>query len=168
MPAARRDQILPLAVGGAAAAALGTVPLHRLPRPVRVGYVVVPAACTAAILYIAQGKRGSRTEDEETSSAPADATTIEEDAQTAADEIAPRLPWIGRLGLSLGLGTAVAGAGAAGIWIDHRVEDVLRSRRIPAPRLAMGIASGILTVVLAAVDDSEDSEDSENSGGSEG
>ncbi|GAA1486058.1 hypothetical protein [Brachybacterium fresconis] len=165
MPAARRDQILPLAVGGAAAAALGMVPLHRLPRPVQVAYVLVPAVLTATITYAAEGARSPRQVDgtattplaQAPARTPASASAAE-DAQPTDGESSRSQPWFARFGLSVGLGAVVAGGGVAAIRIDHRVENALRSRGVPSPRLVIGLATGVLTVASVAIDDSGDSE----------
>lgn len=175
MRAVRRDQILPLTVGGVAAAALGTIPLHRLPRPVRIAYVVGPGALTAILTYAAQG----RSDGPQASEAGATPLVVEAaetaphtqlDTATAGETAAGDEPAGSglstgeteastsqgfRLVLSLGLGALVAGAGATGLWMDHRVEDALRSRGVPAPRLVMGLATGVITVVITAFDADE-------------
>ncbi|APX31707.1 hypothetical protein BH708_02080 [Brachybacterium sp. P6-10-X1] len=165
MPAAPRDTIFPLVIGGAASTALGMIPLHRLPHPVQIGYVVLPAAFAAAVTYAAQRTRDRRQPGEAPAPPPAAAPVpAAEDARASDVESCDARPWVGRLGLSLGVGAVVAGAGAGGIWIDHRVENVLRSLAVPAPRLVMGIAGGIITTVLAAGADSEDSDGPDDSG----
>ncbi|WP_193104450.1 hypothetical protein [Brachybacterium sp. FME24] len=168
MCALRRDQILPLAVGTVAAAALGTIPLHRLPRPLQIGYVVAPATLTAIVTHVAQGARDPRhrgdtdadsltTEPAESAqeTAPVTGTVVADEPAGTADEVEAPISTSWRLGLSLGLGALVAGAGVAGIWIDHRVEDALRSRGVPAPRLVMGLGTGVLTAAFAALDTDE-------------
>ena len=182
MRAPRQDQILPLAVGGVAAAALGTVPLHRLPRPLRTAYVVIPGALTAVLTYAAFGKPGQRPA-RDAGSAPLTAAAVEtrDEAETvgetagaddpagsahegededenegedAGEDEVPTSQGF-RLVLSLGLGSLLVGAGAAAIWVDHRIEDALRSRGVPAPRLIMGLATGLITVAITASDTDE-------------
>lgn len=150
MPTTRCATLLPHVLGGVAAAALGTVPLHRLPRPVRVGYVLVPAVLATGITFLSLRARDAP-EDAELSAG----TGSEDAAMTTPVEGGDPRPWIGWLGLSLGLGAIAAGASAAGIRIDHRVEDALRSRGVRAPRLVMGAATGALTVAVTVLDDSE-------------
>lgn len=168
MCALRRDQVLPLAVGTVAAAALGTIPLHRLPRPLQIGYVVVPATLTAIVTHVAQGPRDSRhrgeidadslTTDHAESpqeTAPATETVAVDAPAGTADEADAPISTSCRLGLSLGFGALIAGAGVAGIWLDHRVEDALRSRGVSAPRLVMGLGTGVLTAAMIALDTDE-------------
>ena len=180
MRAPRQDQILPLAVGGVAAAALGTVPLHRLPRPLRTAYVVIPGALTAVLTYAAFGKPGQPPA-RDAGPAPLTAAAVEtrdeaetvgetagagdpagyahenenenEDEGAGEDEVPTSQGF--RLVLSLGLGSLLVGAGAAAICVDHRVEDALRSRGVPAPRLIMGLATGLITVAITASDTDE-------------
>lgn len=172
MRALRQDQILPLAVGGVAAAALGTIPLHRLPRPVRIAYVVIPGVLTAVLTHAAFGEP-HQPQASETGAARLTAGLAEtapemgqeaatvgetaaagEPAGTAHEDEAPTSPGF-RLVLSLGLGALIAGAGAVAIWVDHRVEEALRSRRVPAPRLLMGLGTGVITVVITTFDTDE-------------
>ncbi|MGP4915505.1 hypothetical protein ACTXJ9_07350 [Brachybacterium tyrofermentans] len=182
MRAPRQDQILPLAVGGVAAAALGTVPLHRLPRPLRTAYVVIPGALTAVLTYAALGQPGQQpARDAGPSPLTAAAEETEKEAATVGetagaddpagsvdvDEFADAIQKSEgfRLLLSLGIGSLIAGAGAAAIWVDHRVEDALRSRGVPAPRLIMGLATGAINVAISAfeVDEVDETEKSPES-----
>ena len=57
MPQSQRSRILSLAVGTAAASGLGMIPVHRLPRPVRAGYVALPAVLTTGVSLLAQQGR---------------------------------------------------------------------------------------------------------------
>lgn len=193
MRAPRQAQILPLAVGGVAAAALGTIPLHRLPRPLRIAYCVIPGALTAVLTHVAYGDPDQPTayddpDQPQTSAAgtapfAAEGAGEGEDAATVGEaagvgETAGVRETVGvgepagftrededgdgepasqsfRLVLSLGLGVLIAGASAAGIWMDHRIEDVLRSRGVPAPRLLMGLGTGLITVAITASDTDE-------------
>ncbi|MGP9682238.1 MULTISPECIES: hypothetical protein [unclassified Brachybacterium] len=178
MRAPRQTQILPLAVGGVAAAALGTIPLHRLPRPLRIAYCVIPGALTAVLTHVAYGASdqpaasaaGTAPFAAEGAGEGEDAATVGETAgvretvgvgepagPTRGDEDGDGEPASQsfRLVLSLGLGVLIAGASAAGIWMDHRIEDALRSRGVPAPRLLMGLGTGLITVAITASDTDE-------------
>lgn len=174
MPAARRPTILAHVVGGAAAAALGSIPLHRLPRPVQVCYVAVPAALAGLVIYVGQGPGSGGEPVAPETSEPADSGPEEPSARRAAEPgaaegAAPVVDEAGeallepggpaserfRIGLALGLGGLTAAAGAAGIWVDRRVEGALRSRGVPVPRLVMGAATGLVSVGLAALDQNE-------------
>lgn len=170
MRAPRQDQILPLAVGGVAAAALGTIPLHRLPRPLRIAYCVIPGALTAVLTHTAYGASdqpaasaaGTAPFAVEGAGEREDAATVGETVgvgepagSTRGDEDGEPASQSFRLVLSLGLGGLIAGASAAGIWMDHRIEDALRSRGVPAPRLLMGLGTGLITVAITASDTDE-------------
>lgn len=114
-----------LALTGLLSSALGTIPLSRLPRPLQVGYVVLPGALTAGATYLAlrSAKGGGQ-------------------QRTRAHSA----------GWSVGLGGLAVGAGAAGLWMDRAIENALRRRGVPFPRLAMGIATGGVMTALTALE----------------
>ena len=126
MTQSQRTRIVSLAIGTAAASGLGMIPVHRLPRPVRVGYVALPAVLTTGVsLLAAQGRPG----------APDDG-----DASRLRGLRTPTLP---EAALSLGLGGLMAGAGVAGLRLDGAVEGFLRRRGVKAPRVWIGLAPGM-------------------------
>ena len=152
MPPTPRSRLVSLTAGTAASAGLGMIPLHRLPRAVRGGYVLLPAALTTGIMLRALYRR------EDT-----DAAAQEPTRPVARGGL--RLPTAQEAALSLDFGGLVAGVGAGSIALDRGVENVLRRRGVRAPRVWMGLASGALTLALAMVDertpDPEDAEERE-------
>ncbi|MDN5600865.1 MAG: hypothetical protein ACTHV2_05775 [Brachybacterium sp.] len=112
---------------------IGMIPLHRLPRPVQTGYVVLPGAFTSAILLLAQQR-----------TAPRSAVIEREGGGSDEPSRGPRRPTARECALSLAGGGAVAGIGAASISLDHAFENLLRRRGVPAPRLTMGLTYGAL------------------------
>ncbi|GAA1489507.1 hypothetical protein [Brachybacterium sacelli] len=147
MTTSRRTRIISYVVGGTAAAALGAVPLHRLPRPIRIGYVLAPAVLTMGVTLFSL-----RARDTGAVAAPGAGNEPEDTGTTNSEEDGHPEPWVGRIGLSLALGAVLAGAGAAWIRIDHRLETALRSRGVAAPRLVLGLATGALTVAVTALE----------------
>lgn len=128
-----RSRILAHAVSTSATVGVGMIPLHRLPRPVRTGYMVLPGVFTSALLLLAQQRTPPR-------------SSAVEPAHKRADVPVRglRAPTVSEAALSLAVGGAVAGTGAASIRIDRGIENLLRRRGVPAPRLMMGLASGAL------------------------
>ena len=162
------SRLLPHALGTAASTGVGMIPLHRLPRPVRTGYVVLPAAFVTGTMLLAMQRaapeatadaagqtehtqpdvvqpEGEQPESEQT--APAQTGL----PQTAAPGL--RAPTLSEAALATALGGLVAGAGAASLGLDRAIEGVLRRRGVPAPRLWMGLASGALTLALTVLDE---------------
>jgi hypothetical protein len=134
----QRSRIVSLAIGTAAASALGMIPVHRLPRPVRIGYVALPAVLTTGVsLLAAQGRPGASDDD---------------DVSRPRGLRTPTLP---EAALSLGLGGLMAGAGAAGLRLDGAVEGFLRRRGVPAPRFWIGLATGAVTLASVLLDDQD-------------
>ena len=126
----RPQRLLAVVAGGATAAALGAIPISRMPRAVRIGYVLAPAALATIVTYVAQRSNDPDTGD----TSPTDSSTAMQ------------------IGLSLTFGGLIAGAGAAAICLDRAVETALRARNVPAPRLVIGLVSGVLTVALTAAE----------------
>lgn len=120
-----RRRILPLAITGIVSGALGTIPLSRLPRVIRIGYVVVPGVVTAGATYF---------------------------AVRSANGGGPRRRQGAAAGWAIVLGGVSAGVGAAGVRIDRTIEDALRTRNVPAPGLVMGVATGAVMTTLTALD----------------
>ena len=136
MPQSQRSRFVSLAVGTAAASGLGMIPVHRLPRPVGAGYVVLPAVLTTGVSLLAgQGSLD-----------PADPG----DAPRRRGLRAPTLP---EAALSLTLGGLIAGAGAAGLRLDRAAEGLLRRRGVPAPRVWIGLATGAVTLASTLLDE---------------
>ena len=141
MPRTPQSRIVSLAAGTAATTGIGMIPLHRLPRTVKISYIVLPAAFVAGVTLAAQRRAASRI------------------TNTAPD--APRRGALRRASfaaLPLVAGGIMAGTSAASIWIDRGVEGLLRRRGVPAPRVAMGLASGALSLAMAALESKGDQE----------
>ncbi|AXK45043.1 hypothetical protein [Brachybacterium saurashtrense] len=137
MPQSQRSRIVSLAVGTAAASGLGMIPVHRLPRPVRAGYVALPAMLTSGVsLLAAQGRPGAA----DGGDAPRRPRGL-------------RMPTLPEAALSLALGGLMAGAGAAGLRLDGAVEGFLRRRGVQAPRVWIGLATGAVTLASTLLDE---------------
>lgn len=146
MPRTPQSRIIPLVGSAALSTAVGMIPLHRLPRPVRTAYVVLPAAAGAGVVLAALRRtpsgsaqtRGEPGADREDSRRP-DSRHRDAPRRDARRRIT-------RAALPLLVGGLIAGAGAASIRVDRGIENALRRRDVPAPRLVMGLASGALSV----------------------
>jgi hypothetical protein len=134
MPLPQRTRILSLAVGTAAATGLGMIPVHRLPRPVRTGYVLLPAVLTTGVSLLAQ--QGC----------------LEPSADDAPSAHGLRPPTVPEATVSLALGGLMVGAGVAGLCLDRGAESFLRRRGVPAPRLWIGLATGAVTLATTLRD----------------
>ena len=119
---------------------VGMIPLHRLPRPVQTGYIVLPAAFTSAFMLLAFQHHASR------SSAARDAGR-----STGEPPRGSSMSTASTYALLLACGGAVAGVGAASIRLDRGIENLLRRRGVPAPRVMMGLASGVLMLAVNAL-----------------
>ncbi|MGP5259067.1 hypothetical protein ACTXMW_11655 [Brachybacterium paraconglomeratum] len=135
MPQSQRSRILSLAVGTAAASGLGMIPVHRLPRPVRAGYVALPAVLTTGVSLLAQQGRPDPSADDDPSAHGLRPPTVPETA------------------ISLALGGLMVGAGVAGLRLDGGAENFLRRRGVPAPRLWIGLATGAVTLASTLFDE---------------
>lgn len=129
MPPSTENRALPLVMTGLTAGALGTIPLSRLPRVVRTGYVLVPAVLTAGATY---------------------------GALRSAHQDGPKRTRARAAVWSVALGGLAGCAGAAGLWADRAIEDALTARHVPGPRLVMGLASGAVMTALSALELRED------------
>ncbi|MGO3208209.1 hypothetical protein ACT3SQ_07070 [Brachybacterium sp. AOP42-C2-15] len=136
------SRILTHAVSTAVTIGVGMIPLHRLPRPVQTGYIVVPAAATSAIMLLAFQHYASR------SSVARRADRITDEPSRGSS-----MSTVSQCALSLAFGGVVAGAGAASICLDRGIENLLRRRGVPAPRVMMGLASGALMLGVNALGD---------------
>lgn len=129
MPSSTENRALPLVMTGLTAGALGTIPLSRLPRAVRTGYVLIPAALTTAATY---------------------------GALRSAQQDGPQRTRAAAAGWSVALGGLAGCAGAAGLRADRAIENALTAIHVPAPRLVMGLASGAVMTALSALELRED------------
>ena len=168
MPQPQRSRIVPLAVGTAAASGLGMIPVHRLPRPVRAGYVLLPAVLTTGVSLLAMQGRGSSPDegdeprprtDEASGARAGEAPLARTDGASDAradEEPGPRglrAPTLPEAGICLALSALIAGAGAAGLRLDRGAEGFLRRRGVPAPRLWIGLATGAVTLASTLLDE---------------
>lgn len=133
-----QSQIISLAANAVLATGVGMIPLHRLPYAVRAVYVVLPAAAGAGFVLAALRRVPSRPAEE--GSAP------EAPRRTRRRQVT-------RAALPLVVAGLTAGAGAASLVIDRGIENSLRRRGVPAPRVAMGLASGALSLVMDVLSD---------------
>lgn len=172
MTRTRRSRPRDLAVQAVASAALGTLPLHRAPRPLRAAMVWGPAVLTAGVMARAL-LRGPA------NCGPADTDAVA-DGRRAAAEGAPatdlaedreawsRPPLAMVVLMPLAFGGLVGAASAAGIRADRWVEETLRRHGAPAPRLIIGAASGVLvtglTLLEERVEDRDDADGAEGAG----
>lgn len=138
----QRTRILSLTVGTAVATGLGMIPVHRLPRPVRTGYVLLPAMLTTGVSLLAAQGRLDPTGDD----------------QPRAHRLRP--PTVPETAISLAVGGLMAGAGVAGLRLDRGAEHFLRRRGVPASRVWLGLATGVVTLATTLLDrpDADDQE----------
>lgn len=135
MTQSQRSRIVSLVVGTAAASGLGMIPVHRLPRLVRAGYVVLPAVLTTGVSLLAQQRR----------------LVLSAEDEPSAHALRP--PTGLETALSLALGGLMAGAGVAGLRLDRGAESFLRRRGVPAPRVWIGLATGAVTLASTLLDE---------------
>ena len=133
-----QSRIVPRTTRAALSTGLGMIPLHRLPYAVRAVYVVVPAAAGAGFVVAALRRVPSR---------PAEEGSAPEAPRRR------RRRQITRAALPIVVAGLTAGAGAASIAIDRGIENSLRRRGLPAPRVAMGLASGALSLAMDVLSD---------------
>ncbi|ATG54933.1 hypothetical protein CFK41_09265 [Brachybacterium ginsengisoli] len=134
-----QSRMIPLVGSAAVSMAVGMIPLHRLPQPVRAAYVVLPAAVAGGVVLAALHRISSGTTQTEARTEP------QAEAGPDASRRAVRRR-IATAALPLVVGGLTAGAGAGSIVVDRAVENALRRRDIPAPRLMMGLVSGALSL----------------------
>lgn len=146
------SRTLEIVAGTAVTTAVGMIPLHRLPKPVQGGYVLLPAALTSGLLLRAARRRD-----------------VSEVAWPQSSRRTPRVgPWrpsVRVAALCMAPGVLVTGAGAGSILLDRGIENLLRRRGVIAPRVWMGLAAGTLSLVLDVLvermSDPEEDEDAE-------
>lgn len=141
MPHTPRSRIISHAAGTAVSIGVGMIPFHRLPHPVRTGYIVLPAAFTSGLLLLAQQRSAPRRSGVEGESEG-------EHEHEGGSPRRLRMPTASEYALSLALGGAMAGAGAASIHLDRGIENLLRRRGVSAPRVVMGLGSGALMLAV--------------------
>ena len=129
------SRTLEIMAGTAASAAVGMIPLHRLPTPVQGGYVLLPAALTSGLLLRAARRRDL-----------SEVTGQESSRRTPSAR--PWRPSMRVAALCMAPGVLVAGVGAGSILLDRGIENLLRRRGVTAPRVWMGLAAGTLSLVL--------------------
>ncbi|HEX7351472.1 hypothetical protein [Brachybacterium sp.] len=142
-----QSRIIPLAGSAVVSTAVGMIPLHRLPQPVRIAYIVLPAAVTGGIILAALHRRPSGSPQPETETEPP--TEPHHESEPASGPDASRKAErrrIATVALPLVVGGLTAGAGAGSIVVDRGIENALRRRGVRAPRLAMGLAAGALSL----------------------
>ena len=134
-----KSRMIPLVGSAAASTAVGMIPLHRLPQPVRTAYVVLPAAVAGGV-----GLAALRRSRSGSAAAEAPPEPQPEPGPDASRRAVRRRVATGALPLVVaGL---TAGVGAGSIVVDRGIENALRRRGVPAPRLMMGLASGALSL----------------------
>lgn len=174
MTRTRRSRPRDLAIQSVASAALGTLPLHRAPRPLRAAMVWGPAVLTAGVMARAllRGPAEPRPVDADVDAdGDADARRPEAEGVPATDpaeevEAWTRPPLAMVVLMPLAFGGLVGAASAAGIRADRWVEETLRRNGAPAPRLIIGAASGVLVTGLTLLE--ERVEDRDDADGAEG
>ena len=135
-----QQRIISLTTGTVMATGLGMIPLHRLPRAVKTGYIVLPAALGAGAMLIALRRHDSQ---------PLDSDGA---ASFAASSSRSRSPAV-HATLPLAVGGIIAGSGVLGLWMDRGIEEFLHRRGVPAPRLAMALASGALSLAMGIAEE---------------
>lgn len=133
-------RIISLTTGTVMATGLGMIPLHRLPRAVKTGYIVLPAALGAGAMLIALRRHDSQ--------------PLESDgaASFAASASRSRSPAV-HATLPLAVGGIIAGSSVLSLWMDRGIEEFLHRRGVPAPRLAMALASGALSLAMGIAEE---------------
>ena len=135
-----QQRIISLTTGTVMATGLGMIPLHRLPRAVKTGYIVLPAALGAGAMLIALRRHDSQ---------PLDSDGA---ASFAASFSRSRSPAV-HATLPLAVGGIIAGSSVLSLWMDRGIEDFLHRRGVPAPRLAMALASGALSLAMGIAEE---------------
>lgn len=135
-----QQRIISLTTGTVMATGLGMIPLHRLPRAVKTGYIVLPAALGAGAMLIALRRHDSQ---------PLDSDGA---ASFAASSSRSRSPAV-HATLPLAVGGIIAGSSVLSLWMDRGIEEFLHRRGVPAPRLAMALASGALSLAIGIAEE---------------
>lgn len=135
-----QQRTISLTTGTVMATGLGMIPLHRLPRAVKTGYIVLPAALGAGTMLIALRRHDSQ---------PLDSDGA---ASSAASSSRSRSPAV-HATLPLAVGGIIAGSSVLSLWMDRGIEEFLHRRGVPAPRLAMALASGALSLAMGIAEE---------------
>ena len=135
-----QQRIISLTTGTVMATGLGMIPLHRLPRAMKIGYIVMPAALGAGAMLIALRRHDSQ---------PLDSDGA---ASFAASSSRSRSPAV-HATLPLAVGGIIAGSSVLSLWMDRGIEEFLHRRGVPAPRLAMALASGALSLAMGIAEE---------------
>lgn len=143
-----QQRIISLTTGTVMATGLGMIPLHRLPRAVKTGYIVLPAALGAGAMLIALRRHDSQ---------PLDSDGA---ASFAASSSRSRSPAV-HATLPLAVGGIIAGSSVLSLWMDRGIEEFLHRRGVPAPRLAMALASGALSLAMGIAEERREARDAE-------
>ena len=141
-----QQRIISLTTGTVMATGLGMIPLHRLPRAVKTGYIVLPAALGAGAMLIALRRHDSQ---------PLDSDGA---ASFAASSSRSRSPAV-HATLPLAVGGIIAGSSVLSLWMDRGIEEFLHRRGVPAPRLAMALASGALSLAMGIAEERREAQE---------
>ena len=141
-----QQRIISLTTGTVMATGLGMIPLHRLPRAVKTGYIVLPAALGAGAMLLALRRHDSQ---------PLDSDGA---ASFAASFSRSRSPAV-HATLPLAVGGIIAGSSVLSLWMDRGIEEFLHRRGVPAPRLAMALASGALSLAMGIAEERREAQE---------
>ena len=141
-----QQRIISLTTGTVMATGLGMIPLHRLPRAVKTGYIVLPAALGAGAMLLALRRHDSQ---------PLDSDGA---ASFAASSSRSRSPAV-HATLPLAVGGIIAGSSVLSLWMDRGIEEFLHRRGVPAPRLAMALASGALSLAMGIAEERREAQE---------
>ena len=143
-----QQRIISLTTGTVMATGLGMIPLHRLPRAMKIGYIVLPAAFGTGAMLLALRRHASQPLDSDgAASFPAASSRSRSPAAYAT--------------LPLAVGGIIAGSGVLSLWMDRGIEEFLHRRGVPAPRLAMALASGALSLAMGIAEERREARDAE-------
>ena len=134
-----QQRIISLTTGTVMATGLGMIPLHRLPRAVKTGYIVLPAALGAGAMLIALRRHDSQPLDSD------GAASFAASSRSRSPAVHATLP--------LAVGGIIAGSSVLSLWMDRGIEEFLHRRGVPAPRLAMALASGALSLAMGIAEE---------------
>lgn len=135
-----QQRIISLTTGTVMATGLGMIPLHRLPRAVKTGYIVLPAALGAGAMLIALRRHDSQPLDSDGA-----ASFAASSSRSRSSTVHATLP--------LAVGGIIAGSSVLSLWMDRGIEEFLHRRGVPAPRLAMALASGALSLAMGIAEE---------------
>ena len=141
-----QQRIISLTTGTVMATGLGMIPLHRLPRAMKIGYIVMPAAFGTGAMLLALRRHDSQ---------PLDSDGA---ASFAASFSRSRSPAV-HATLPLAVGGIIAGSSVLSLWMDRGIEEFLHRRGVPAPRLAMALASGALSLAMGIAEERREAQE---------